>query len=981
LVVTIAILLGLFAVGSKSIAQDDAGPTDEQRHRQNRFIWDFSRSNDTNYYGWPDGWERKEGRRYPKYVKIKIAPRDLSFAQQLRTQDTRFVRAWTSTRSKLLTAIETAPDLSQPPELSLSADDGLADWSAMVPWLALKTPMVPAMIRYWPIVPAQIRRIPTLPPSLSDAFVDRFLRVDLDGGLALIQSPHVDTSHLFQYRFGCDVMTKGLRHDRVHAELVFLDDLKRPIVTHATEQVTGTQDWKRLVVDHILPPSHATSMMVRLIVDGAEDGLEDVRGTIGFDNVRIEQFPQMQIVTDESTGVYEIDNPITATATLMGLPAKGEQVRFRVFDHDGKQVAEQTRMLVSINPSETEEMLARSIKSSVSWQLPGLPVGFYRITAALVSRQQESLATETTAAVIDELVERSDVSEGATTPSNRVFGWTLPGGSHGQDPRLFAKWLQQCGVAWVKYPCWLPPDDFEAHEQVATTLSKLQETGIHTIGMLDVPPEADVEKYDVRGRRDLVAAQLFRDKAVWQPMLEPVMTRLTLKVRTWQIGADRDHSFLGRLRLRDSISTISTGLQGFGQPIDVAISWPWLEPDSPSSEVSWQAVCRSSDPPLAADELDAFLKLKLGDSRDERARTWLLLDPIAKQSYGRDARIRDLVLRMAAVRGHRVQAVFVSRPRDPEHGLLQPDGRPGELLLPYRTTSRLIGNLRSTGSLRMRSGAENLVLAGDERVVMMVWSSSPTEELMYLGDEAKVIDVWGRTESLPVEMVDGRAVQRVPINTVPKFVIGADPVLLALRMSVSVEPNQLDSLLGRRQRMKVHFTNPTRDSMFGELKVESPAAWMIDSGAYDWELQGGRSETRPFTVVLGNNAKVGTYELPIRFDLQSKPAKSITVYRKVEVGPDGLTIKANTRLMPNGDLMVSVEMVNRSPRSQAYDCMLFPPPGRQYMRRLITIRPGESARRDYLLNNGAELIGKKLLLRAAEEDGDRVLNYEIDVRR
>ena len=50
-------------------------------------------------------------------------------------------------------------------------------------------------------------------------------------------------------------------------------------------------------------------MMVRLIVSGAEDGLEDVRGEIGFDNIRIEQFPQMQVVTDESDGRLPAGSP------------------------------------------------------------------------------------------------------------------------------------------------------------------------------------------------------------------------------------------------------------------------------------------------------------------------------------------------------------------------------------------------------------------------------------------------------------------------------------------------------------------------------------------------------------------------------------------------------------------------------------------------------------------------------------------------
>ena len=723
--------------------------------------------------------------------------------------------------------------------------------------------------------------------------------------------------------------------------------------------------------------------MVRLVVSGAEDGLEDVRGTIGFDNVRIEQFPQMQVVTDQPTGIYFSESPVTATATLMGLPADGEQVRFRVLDHNGKEVGRRSLALQSATDIDSDdERSDLSIKSSVDWRIPQLQVGYYRITASLVSGKHESLATETSIAVIDHLLDRSSASDDSqTNVSHGVFGWTLPGGSGGMEPRPLADWLNQCGVAWVKFPCWLTPDDYDEHERVATTLSKLQETGIHTVGMLDVPPEDEIEKYDVRGRRDLVAAQLFRDVDVWQPLLEPVMTRLTLKIRTWQIGADRDHSFLGRLRLRESISAISTGLQGFGQPIDVAISWPWLEPDSPIGEVSWQAVCRSSEPPLAADELDASLRMKLNESRGEGPKTWLLLDPIEKHAYRRDDRIRDLVLRMAAVRSHRVQAAFISNPRDPDRGLLTPGGRPTELLLPWRTTSRLIGKLRKSGTLIMRSGAQNIVLSDARRVVMMVWSPIPTEELMFLGENAKLIDVWGRKTELPIETVNGRPVQRIPIGNVPKFVVGADPVLLAFRMSVTIEPNQLDSLLGRRQTMTAHFTNPTRDSMFGQMYVEAPKAWQVDGGVFDWELQGSRSESHPFTVVLGNNAKVGVHELPIRFDLQSNPPRRITVYRNVEVGPEGLTLKANTRLMRSGDLLVSIEIANRSNRAQAYDCMLFPPPGRQYLRRLVTIAAGESQRRDYFLENGAELIGKTLLLRAAEEDGDRVLNYEIIVRR
>ncbi|MFK8113366.1 MAG: hypothetical protein AB8B91_14270, partial [Rubripirellula sp.] len=604
--------------------------------------------------------------------------------------------------------------------------------------------------------------------------------------------------------------------------------------------------------------------------------------------------------------------------------------------------------------------------------LPRLQPGFYRINARLVGTNSETLSTETTVAVIDTLVEG---------PAHGCFGWTLPQGNSGIGAKELARWAGSLGVAWIKYPSWLDPADTAKAEQTLAVFSKMQDAGIQTIGMLDVPPENQIAKYGLRSRRELVAALLFRDLPTWQPMLEPVMEMLTLKVRTWQLGSDRDHSFLGRPRLRESITQISSGLQGFGQPLEVAISWPWMEAELPDSQASWQAVCRTSDPPLGAKELDQYLTLSQKDARSDGPRTWLLLDPIDKNRYDLETRIRDLVLRMATVKSHRVQAAFVSDPRDPENGLLRSNGRPGELLLPWRTTSRMIGNLRKVGKLQLRSGASNGVFVGNDRAVVMLWSSVPTEEKIYLGDNVQAVDVWGRVTNLPIEPDPIQPGQRIRIGRLPIFIVGADPKLLAFRMSVDIENNQLDSLLGEDQNLTVQFTNPTRDSLVGSMRLRSPQAWRVSLAKRNWEALPGRTASEDFKVVLSNIAKVGEYELPIQFEVETVPPKLVTVYRKVQVGPDGLELKATTRLLPGGEIRVQIEFTNFSDIPQSYECMVFPPAGRQYKRRFMTIPPGETLRRDYYWPDGAELIGKKMLLRAIEQDGQRVLNYSIDVVR
>lgn len=136
-----------------------------------------------------------------------------------------------------------------------------------------------------------------------------------------------------------------------------------------------------------------------------------------------------------------------------------------------------------------------------------------------------------------------------------------------------------------------------------------------------------------------------------------------------------------------------------------------------------------------------------------------------------------------------------------------------------------------------------------------------------------------------------------------------------------------------------------------------------------------------YQVVLSNTAKIGDYDCPIQLEVETIPPKLITVYRKVQVGPDGLEVKAVTRLLRGGELRVEIELINRGATALSYECMLWPPAKRQYKRRFIKIEPGQTMRREFYWPDGAELIGQKMLLRAIEQNGQRVLNYSIDITR
>jgi len=559
------------------------------------------------------------------------------------------------------------------------------------------------------------------------------------------------------------------------------------------------------------------------------------------------------------------------------------------------------------------------------------------------------------------------------------FGWTLPDGAEG-DIRSVPQWLQVSGVHVVKYPFWIDQNDMASLDAAAWLTERLKEAEIRCIGLLAAPPPAVQAVLDERDRRQPLAANLFRSASVWQPLLEPIMTRLTIRVQTWQLGTDGDHSFIGRPELPEVIRGINRDLQGYGQPIGLAISWPWLEslPGAVSSVAG--AVNRSTDVPLTAGELDAALRQVQQEAvaSGKGSETWLTLNPLPKDQYDRDTRINDLFQRMGTVRGYPVTGAFITDPRDSKCGVLRSDWRPDEMFLPWRTASLLLGDTVRVGSIRMEGPGENMVFANRRRTMLMMWSPEPTVEDVYLGDGVRQIDAWGR-ESIPERsMSDGRVMHRLRLDRIPVFLVDVDPVVVALRMSAKLESGRLDSLLGRRQQVKLLISNPTAGQISGSVSLDAPADWLVESPPKSFDLAPGGTGSLTYDVVLRNSARIGETNLDFDFQLRSQPGQRFVVRQSMMVGPDGLDVEVMTKAIGKR-LVVQISFRNHSDEDQDYDCLLFPPGGGQYQRRQISVPAGALVRRDFLWDDADSLIGKSMFLRAAQQDGGRVLNQSIPV--
>src|SRR5204863_4855052 len=153
-------------------------------------------------------------------------------------------------------------------------------------------------------------------------------------------------------------------------------------------------------------------------------------------------------------------------------------------------------------------------------------------------------------------------------------------------------------------------------------------------------------------------------------------------------------------------------------------------------------------------------------------RRWMQVAPLPRGEYSSEVRVQDLVQRLLMAKMNGAQAVFLPQPFHDEQGIMNVDGSPGELFVPWRTTAMLIGGTEYLGPLQLPGGSTGHVFAKGGAAVMAVWDDKPATERVFLGDEVEQIDVWGRATRPALDKQDGRTLHVLPIDTLPTFITG-----------------------------------------------------------------------------------------------------------------------------------------------------------------------------------------------------------------
>jgi len=805
------------------------------------------------------------------------------------------------------------------------------------------------------------------------AVAERCLEVKVDGAAVAVLSPAIPVDSRFSFVLESQLKIQGLQHSRVFFRVAFFDADDKLLEEVTSRKYRATDGWISSRVGPFSPRhDEVKSALVQLHVEPGEQ--LDLSGSVRFDDIWFARLPRMRVISNSKHNVYTDPDDVLITATLSGIIERDPEIKFELLEASGGAVASVAKVIQGEVIAEKSSLASKLLggdpdaptgyAGSTTWRPPLTrdenqenAYGFYQVRVKMLSPSGIMHERRMTFAVVRSLPK----------PQAGEFGWWLPDRGRPLSLDSLLDLLPSVGINWLKYPVWYSELDEGAGERIMRFAERLGSKGIELVGVLDRPPAETEEQL---GKEHLSAANIFSaDPSLWMPSLDPILTRLSLKIRWWQLGDDHDTSFVGYVNLPEKIAELKKQLFRFGQDVQLGIGWKWLAEVPQPEHAPWSFLSMSADPPLTGTELQRYLEAQFAPG----VQRWVLVEPLRRSEYSTVVRARDLVDQMIAAKRSGADRIILPDPVNSETGLMNDDGTPGELLLPWRTTALLLAGARYVGSLRLPGNSENHVFIRGQEAVLVVRNDRPTEEVIYLGDDVQQVDIWGR--SVRPELREHRQV--IEVGRLPTFLVGISPHIARWRLSVQLDKQRIPSVFGTAHRNALRWKNGFGQGVGGELRLVAPGEWDTFPPRLSFKMAAGEEFAKPFEIELPFTASSGRHQVRIDFDVNGDRRYRFSVYRELEVGLGDVNIEVSTRLTADHLLIVEQRMVNHSDKLVDFKCMLHAPGRRRQSNQVVRLGREPDVKR-YIYTDGQELIGERLWLRAEELGGLRILNHRFE---
>jgi hypothetical protein len=833
----------------------------------------------------------------------------------------------------------------------------------------------------------------------------QFLELNLDGASAAVSSPPIRVTSRFSYLLATQLYTKGLKYSDVTVSITFCNSAGKRLQSRKQSLTSRNDGWHTIVIESIDPGDESIDRAV-IKLDVRRGSRGDLHGVVCLDDVWLARLPRITVSTNSPYNVYRNKDDVVVRCELSGIREQNPEIRFQLLDASSKELHGGS-VLLNGRLIEEDTRKASDIVDGIGnapkgyegvteWR-PKIPQhGFYTVVVTMLSSDATGKQTEAQRKMDRRVIWLAVVAP-LPMASEGDFGWALPEADRPLSFQDLTGLLPNVGINWVKLPAWYDVSQPRRGDDIIRFVEMLGASNIEVVGVIDRPPNGS-ELAERLGANPSIADLLSFDQSVWLPALDPVMSRLSMRLRYWQLGSDQDTSLAGFPKLAAKINEIRDRLFRFGQQVKLGLPWVWDGTNPVASEVSWDFEQLTPEQALTLDKFEEFVSRPRADSTQR----WIAIEPpphpddsIPSSLEQLNARATEFVRKLVAAKEHGVDAIVISRPFDDKNGLMRANGMPAELLLPWRTTAAMLGGAKYIGSVQLPGGSENRnFLRPDGRVVMVVWSPEPKQETLFLGNDAKQIDVWGGTTPLAVKDHE----QTVQVGPVPTFVLGINEPILHWRMALRFKHDHVESIFGKAHPNAIYYQNFFPQGVGGTISIVAPQSddersaaeegtpeglihdterWAFEPPETNFTLGAGDKATFPFDIRL-KNAMFG--EQPVRVDVtvDADEQYHFSIYRTMYVGSGNISINFKTHIDRDGMLLVEQIMTNSAKQPVDFKCFLY---AKGYRRQRAQVyRLGATPDRTvYRYHSGKALLGKELTLEAEEIGGERVLKCRFKV--
>jgi len=684
----------------------------------------------------------------------------------------------------------------------------------------------------------------------------------------------------------------------------------------------------------------------------------EMHGAAWFDDITVLRLPRVSLTMDAPAGVFEHDRPVGCTVRIADLDGRDMTIDFDVFDADGRNVESQRLSDAALAAGHAslrlEDQPAGLYVAQLSTRVAGQLVSTYKRTFLRLNPDPmgnlpagDPLASE-----------RSGGLRPGAPAGSRGFG-IVANASLLTHRHIGEHFLRILEPQIVKIPLWRSGLTDEGIVRGDRNVDGLVETlhrrGVEVVGLLEAPPPSLAMQYEPH-RRSLLTV-LSSDANRWRPYLALILTRHGHRISAWQLGPDAGDLSNDPKRLPQALTHVRAEMQ----PL---IGRPEL------------VIPRSIHRALPAENLDAdVLSLSIpshqasGRLEEQTAgfrgrgfkRFWATVQPLEADRFEHRPRSVEFVRRLVEARCSGVDTVFVPQPWHVEKTPNGPVVTPAEEIIFLRTLAGTLNGLTPTRQVWAGPGVRAWLFENQRRTtgVLVAWTDAGatgnTQPLRVdVGDEARQIDMWGNV-TRPKTETDGSAFAAGPMPTV---IAPVAPWRIKMLSDFAVDEPLFQPTVHEHPRV-LTFTNTLEEKLNGELELTASAGWRISPRRLPIDLAPGETARLDFTMRLPSNQAAGDYVLRGRLTGNGDDLPDIVLRAPLKVGAPGLEVSV-LAYRDGGELRVMQRITNRTGRTLDLRAFLISPNRGRETRTIRNLAAGQTAIREYGLDNPSALAGKHI---------------------